>query len=128
VRRISLTLPDEVYNALEELAERMKIDNRSRLVADMIMAHAMSVLEDEKRYAGSVVVLYDHSRGETVYALTDVQHDYPEVSATIHMHISEDLCAEVLGVRGEGKRLRSLLSRLREVSGVITVQHALIPL
>jgi len=128
VRRISLTLPDEVYNALEELAEKMRIDNRSRLIADIIMAHSVSVLEEEKKYAGSIVILYDHSRGETVYAVMDLQHDFPEVHASLHMHLGEDLCVEILAVKGEGKRLRSLLAKLREVSGVITVQYTVVPI
>lgn len=127
MRRISLTLPDEVYNALEELAEKMRIDNRSRLIADIIMAHSVSVLE-EKKYAGSIVILYDHSRGETVYAVTDLQHDFPEVHASLHMHLGEDLCVEILAVKGEGKRLRCLLAKLREVSGVITVQYTVVPI
>ncbi|ABL78634.1 CopG family ribbon-helix-helix protein [Thermofilum pendens] len=128
MRRISLTVPDEVYKALEELAERTRISNRSRLVSDAIMAYASQSLEDGARYAGAIIVLYDHSRGETVYGVTDAQHDYPEISASLHMHLSEDLCLEVLGVRGEGGRLKNLISALRGVSGVITVQYSLVRL
>ncbi|WP_338034402.1 CopG family ribbon-helix-helix protein [Infirmifilum uzonense] len=123
MRRVSITLPDDAYRALEELVSKTGISNRSRIMADAVMLLRGQELEDNRFYAGSLVLIYDHSKGETVYAVTDAQHDFNDiVRGTTHIHLSEEKCVEITTVVGEGKRIKELVSRLRKVSGVITVQ------
>jgi len=127
MRRVSVTLPDEVYKALEELEAKTRIANRSRLVGDAVMLLYNQTLEDDAVYAGGLVVVYDHSRGETVYGVVDAQHDYTGlVRGSIHVHLTEEKCVEVIAVQGKGAEIKELASRLRKVSGVITVQHSLV--
>lgn len=126
MRRISITLPDEVYSALEELEAKTRISNRSRLIGDAIMLMHSQEVDDDATYAGSIVIVYDHSKGETVYAVVDVQHDFHGViRGTTHVHLSEEKCIEVTTVVGKGRELKELSSRLRKISGVITVMMSL---
>lgn len=128
MRRVSVAFPDEVYKVLEDLAKKTGITNRSRLISDSIVHYHSRLLDKDEYYVGAVVVAYDHSRGETVHALVDVQHEYLEVVRTnTHLHISEDKCVEVLVVEGRGEKIQSLISSLRRVSGVFSVQHSLVP-
>lgn len=128
LRRVSITLPDDVYKLLDDLARRTRISNRSRIIGDSIVHYHSSLLDEDMYYAGAVVVAYDHSRGETVHALVDAQHEFLEiVRSNTHLHISEDKCIEVLTVEGRGERIQSLISSLRRVSGVLSVQHSLVP-
>ncbi|QOJ79083.1 CopG family ribbon-helix-helix protein [Infirmifilum lucidum] len=127
MRRISVTLPDEVFKALEELEVKTGVSNRSRLVGDAVMLLHSQALEDDAVYAGSLVVVYDHSRGETVYGVVDAQHDYTGlIRGSIHVHLTEEKCVEVIAVHGRGAEIRGLASKLRRVSGVITVQQSLV--
>ncbi len=127
MRRVSIVLPDEVYQLLEEAARRTGITNRSRLVSDAVVSHYSSFIDKEGLYAGALVVFYDHSRGETVYAVVDAQHSFADVvRSNAHMHVSEEKCAEVLAVMGRGERILDLIAALRKVSGVVSVQHSLV--
>lgn len=127
MRRVSVTLPDEVYQALEELAEKRGLANRSRIVGDAVMLLYSQSLDPDATYAGSLVVLYDHTRGETVYGVVDVQHDFSgAIVGSVHIHLTEEKCAEVIAVRGKGSEIEDLASRLRRVSGVVTVQYSLV--
>ncbi|MEZ0346353.1 MAG: CopG family ribbon-helix-helix protein [Infirmifilum sp.] len=129
MRRVSVTLPDDIYRQLEELEAKTKITNRSRLIGDAITLFYNQNIEDEAVYAGSLVTLYDHSRGETVYSVVDVQHDFHEViRVTTHVHLTEEKCVEVTTVLGKGKDIKELVSRLRRISGVLTVQYNVIKL
>ncbi|MEM4852821.1 MAG: hypothetical protein QXQ60_04580, partial [Thermofilum sp.] len=67
------------------------------------------------------------TRGETVHALVDAQHEHLDiVRSSTHLHVSDDKCVEVLTVEGKGERIQSLISSLRRVSGVFSVQHSLV--
>jgi len=127
LRRVSVILPDEVYQLLEEAARRTGITNRSRLISDAVVGYYSSSVDREGFYAGALVVFYDHSRGETAYAVVDAQHGFADViRSNVHMHVSEERCVEVLAVAGRGERVLELIASLRKVSGVISVQHSLV--
>ncbi len=124
MRRVSVTLPEDVFSVLEELSRG---GNRSRVVADAVMAYASQRLEPGARYAGAVVVYYDHSRGETLKAVVEAQHRFlGEVRASAHVHLSRNMCIEVLAVEGTGDEIRGLLDSLRKASGVAAVLHAVV--
>lgn len=126
MRRVSVTLPDEVFAVLEELSRG---SNRSRVVADAVVGLASRRLRRGSRYAGAIVVYYDHSRGETTKALIEAQHRFlGEVRASTHIHLTRENCVDVLTVVGEGGQVERLVEDLRRVSGVITVQYALVEL
>jgi CopG family nickel-responsive transcriptional regulator len=127
LRRVSIVLPDEVYQLLEEAARRTGVSNRSRLISDAVVGHYSSFIDEEGFYAGALVLFYDHSRGETVYAVVDAQHGFEDVvRSSVHMHVSEEKCVEVLAVEGRGERILGLIAALRRVSGVVSVQHSLV--
>lgn len=128
MRRVSVALPDEVYRLIEDLSRKTGVSNRSRLISDSIVYYHSRLLDEHNYYAGALIIVYDHSRGETVHALVDAQHEYLEIiRSSTHLHVSEDKCVEVLVVEGSGARIRSLISAMRKVSGVFSVQHSLVP-
>uniref|UniRef100_A0A7C4H746 CopG family ribbon-helix-helix protein n=1 Tax=Thermofilum pendens TaxID=2269 RepID=A0A7C4H746_THEPE len=127
MRRVSVALPDEVYKLLEDLARKTGVYNRSRIIGDSIVHYSSHLLSGDEYYAGAVTVAYDHTRGETVHALVDAQHEHLDiVRSSTHLHVSDDKCVEVLTVEGKGERIQSLISSLRRVSGVFSVQHSLV--
>jgi len=124
MRRVSVTLPDEVFALLEELARGV---NRSRVVADAIVEYAARRIKPGARYSGAVLVFYDHSRGETVKGLVEAQHHFlGEVRASTHVHLTREKCVDVLAVTGRGEDILRLVESLRRISGVITVQYTLV--
>lgn len=129
MRRISITLPDEAFRTLEELCRRTGVSNRSRVVADAIMHFSLTQLDDEKDYAGAVIIYYNHSRGETTKALIDSQHNFlGEIRATTHIHLTRENCIDVLTIIGKGGAIKKLIGDMRKISGVITVQYSLVEL
>jgi CopG family nickel-responsive transcriptional regulator len=57
----------------------------------------------------------------------DAQHGFEDVvRSSVHMHVSEEKCVEVLAVEGRGERILGLIAALRRVSGVVSVQHSLV--
>ncbi|HID08997.1 TPA: hypothetical protein EYP13_02090 [Candidatus Micrarchaeota archaeon] len=69
--------------------------------------------------AGVIVLLYDHRKRELSDELVELQHRHRDlVLATMHIHLDEANCLEVLAVKGPGKELQLLAEHLRFLKGV----------
>jgi CopG family nickel-responsive transcriptional regulator len=72
---------------------------------------------------GVILVTYDHhSRGVNA-ALTELQHDFPDiVAATMHIHLSKHTCLEVIAFKGEAERVKSLAKILQSQKGILDLK------
>ncbi|MDM7274562.1 MAG: CopG family transcriptional regulator [Thermoprotei archaeon] len=72
--------------------------------------------------AGAVLVHYNHEKPGVEDELTDVQHEYMNVIvSTLHVHVSEKECIQIIAVKGPVEPIKSLVARLTPVRGVINV-------
>ncbi|RLE65229.1 MAG: CopG family transcriptional regulator [Thermoprotei archaeon] len=131
VRRISITLPEEVLRDLDEVMEKLGAQNRSKVISNAIISYISATrwMLGEGLVSGSITLVYDHERGETVRKITHIQHEFVDViKATIHVHLSEKLCLEIISIVGNVERLKKLLTELREVKAVLGVSFSLFPI
>ncbi len=128
LKRISITIPDEAYEALERILNKLGIKNRSRIVTDAILRYESEVLVPEENVAGAIIIYYDHGRGETTKEVIEVQHNYLGlIRAISHLHLRKNLCMEVLSIAGHWADIKNMVAQLRRISGVLTVRYALMP-
>ena len=68
---------------------------------------------------GALTLVYDHHVRDLSDKLTELQHELGEnVRATMHVHLSHDLCMEVIVVRGKSDRLKAIAERMLAMRGV----------
>jgi Predicted transcriptional regulators containing the CopG/Arc/MetJ DNA-binding domain and a metal-binding domain len=69
---------------------------------------------------GVILLFYDHHKRELLARLTEAQHQmYPKILASLHIHVDEDHCLEVIAVRGPAREISKLADRLRAEPGVL---------
>jgi len=130
VKRISITLPEEVLKDLDRVMEKMSAHNRSKVISNAIVSYisATQWMLGEGLVSGSITLIYDHERGEAVKKIIHIQHDFSDIiKATIHVHLSKKLCLEIISIVGSVERLKKLLTELREVKAVLGVSFSLFP-
>ncbi len=67
----------------------------------------------------ALTLVYDHHVRDLSEKLTELQHDLgDQVRATLHVHISHDLCLEVIVIRGQSDALHAIANRLLALRGV----------
>jgi len=124
--RISLSVPRELLGDFDSLAEGQGHPSRSKAVSEAMrefLANRKWALAKRGTIPGVILVTYDHhSRGIT-RALTELQHDYPDVvTATMHIHLSKHTCLEVIAFKGEANRVRQLAKSLQSQKGVLDLK------
>lgn len=106
----------------DRLIARKGYRNRSEAFRDLVR-HSL-VQEAWQQEKGEVVatitLLYDHEARRLPERLTDMQHHaLPSIISTLHVHLDERHCLEVVVARGNPHRIRRLAHALLAPKGVL---------
>ncbi|MDR2744804.1 MAG: nickel-responsive transcriptional regulator NikR [Desulfovibrio sp.] len=119
--RIGVSLDEGLLEPFDELCRRRGYFNRSEAIRDLIRK---ALVEEPGADAGgqgasTLTLLYDHHKNDLARRLTRIQHDEHDIiAATLHIHLDHDNCLEVLVIKGETVRMRTLADRLISCTGV----------
>jgi len=111
----------------EELLEKFDnmiaagYNNRSEAIRDLIREKIMEkkIENSENEVVGSLTLLFDHHHRELSEKMITIQHKYPQVfKSTMHLHLSHDICLEVLVVQGQAGELQKIADKLVGLKGV----------
>jgi CopG family nickel-responsive transcriptional regulator len=119
--RASFSLDKHLHEQFQRLADERGYQNRSEFLRDLLRQHLVEEeWEKDQEALGTVTLVYDHHQRQLAAKLIDVQHDhYDIVLATTHVHLSHDLCAETIMLRGQASQIRSMADLLRKQKGVL---------
>ncbi len=134
VHRISVSLPESVYQQLEELVTAQGFDSRSQAIAEMINQSVIEHSEEKgsEIMAGTITLFYDESKGTILRELAQIERGHlNEVISSHHILLEENHTMEVLTVQGPARTLKELTNKLRTCKGVktgrLTLTTTLIP-
>ena len=114
-------MEEDLLEKFDELARSRGYHNRSEFLRDLARRELVEQqwqLEDAE-VAGTVTLVYDHDARGLGDELTHLQHDHHElVLSTMHVHLDERNCLEVVVLRGPVARVRALAYDLISRRGV----------
>jgi len=122
VVRLSISLERTLHDQLERLVRRGQYTNRSEFIRDLIRQRLVEEewADQRQEVVGTITLVYNHHARQLADRLIDVQHEHhANIIATTHVHLSHDLCAEMIMVRGQSTRIRELADRLGQQKGVL---------
>jgi CopG family nickel-responsive transcriptional regulator len=120
--RISMSLPKQLLKDFDEVLKDRGYNSRSKGIRDALNDYIvryqwMNEIEGEK--VGVVAVIYDHHYTGVLEDLTDIQHQFRDyINATMHIHMSDKNCLEVIVVKGDAKEIRNLTEQIMRLKGV----------
>jgi CopG family nickel-responsive transcriptional regulator len=130
VTRFSVSLPPLLVEKFDETWKSMQYENRSKAVHDALRSFITEfewMRKDAGRITGAVLVLYYLDKPGLLDAITKAQHQFKNViSSTLHVHLEENKCLEIIAVEGSVQEVRSLAQILMAKRGVKQVKVAAI--
>jgi len=125
-----MTLPSDLLNQLDEVSKSIGYKKRSKAIRDSIntfISEYKSLREERGKRAGTITFVYEHERPKISNLLIEIQHKFSSlIDATLHVHLNETRCLEVLAVRGESQDIRRLAEALMSLKGVEALKSTLI--
>jgi CopG family transcriptional regulator, nickel-responsive regulator len=94
--------------------------SRSELLRDLARAEvARDTVATGVYSAATLTIVYDHHVRDLTDKLTELQHDLGDrVRATLHVHLTHDLCLEVIVMHGMSHELHDIAKRILATRGV----------
>ena len=119
--RFGVSLDSGLLKRFDALTKGKGYTNRSEALRDLIRDQLVAEewRAGQKEAVAVVSLVYDHHQLDLPRRLTDAQHDHHgSVISTLHVHLDQHNCLEVLILRGPGRKIKSIGERLRGIRGV----------
>lgn len=121
VVRFGISLNSDLLGSFDRLTAKKGYKSRSEAIRDLIRDSLVKEEWKEKdtQTAGTITLVYSHDVRELSDTLTDLQHRfYRSIVSSMHIHLDEHNCLEVLVVKGKGKDIKKIADRLIGTRGV----------
>ncbi len=118
--RFGVSLEKDLLKKFDAQIKQQSYETRSKAISDLIKEHVEAdIINAEGMLAGAVSFLYSHHNKDLVSKLLEVQHDDHDLVISMqHIHLDHDTCLEILAVRGDSTRIRSLFYKIKALKGI----------
>lgn len=118
--RFGVAVDAELLKKFDKLTVKRGYANRSEALRDLMRdALVQQQWQANEEVIGVVTLLYDHHARNLEAQLTDIQHEHHEqILSTMHIHLDHDHCLEIIAVRGLGRQIEELATKLIGMKGV----------
>lgn len=128
VTRFSVSLPPPLLRRLDETWKSMHYEDRSKAIHDAVRSFISEfewMQKDGGQITGAILVLYYLDKPGLLDEITKAQHQFKNVtSSSMHIHLEENKCLEMIAVKGNTQEVRSLTQILMAKKGVKQVKVA----
>ena len=121
ISRFGVSLEEDLLQAFDLSIGGQGYQNRSEAIRDLIRDHLIQkkVGKGDQEVVGVISLLYDHRTHHLSDVLADMQHKASVlVNASLHIHLDEHNCLEVIVVRGSADRVHEVAGKLIATKGV----------
>lgn len=111
----------DLLRRFDNLLRRMGYGSRSEAIRDTIRERLVEQewQEADRETVGTITIVYSHEGRELTRILTSLQHQHhKQIVSTMHIHLDEHNCLEVLVVRGRSKEIKGIAEKLISTKGV----------
>jgi CopG family nickel-responsive transcriptional regulator len=75
--------------------------------------------DEDTQHVATVTLVYNHETRFISDKLTEIQHETHEaIVSSLHVHLTEHNCLEVLVLRGKAKMIRKIADKLIATKGI----------
>jgi CopG family transcriptional regulator, nickel-responsive regulator len=122
LERFGISMPSDLLKRFDELLDKKGYQNRSEAVRDLL--RDFLIAEEAQTSTGTglgtVTLVYDHSVTNLAERLTEHQHDHHQnIVSSLHVHLDEEICMEVIILKGAFKKVKHIADQLISMKGVM---------
>jgi len=119
--RFGVSMDVELLAAFDRLIAERGYGNRSEAIRDVVRDHIVQAEweSDDQPTVAALCIVYDHHSRDLPRRLAAIQHRHTgQITASLHVHLDEDNCLEVIILHGVPSELRQIADRITTARGV----------
>ena len=121
ITRFGVSMSSSLLRRFDALIAAQGYTNRSEAIRDLVRDRLVEADWEANKgnVVGVVALVYDHAMRMLGDRLTDLQHQLGHlVISTLHVHLDDRDCLEVIVMKGRGEEIQKLADRLLSLRGV----------
>jgi len=121
VIRFGVSIDEKLLDRFDSLIAGKGYVNRSEAIRDMIRDKLITeeIADEKAEVIGTLIMIYSHDVREISDTLNEIQHQYfKHIVSTLHVHIDEHNCIEILVIKGKAKTVQSIADILLSTKNV----------
>jgi CopG family nickel-responsive transcriptional regulator len=132
MKRLTMSLPDELADAFDALVARRGYENRSEAFRDLLrqdVGNAFLRRRPQGPCVATLSYLYAHEQRQLATRLVQMQHEHHELTiSALHAHLDHDYCIETVLLRGPADRVQAFADEVLAQAGVSHGHLHLVPM
>lgn len=120
--RIGVSLPENLLSRFDEIISIRGYSSRSEGIRDAIrnyITHYEWMKDVEGERVGTISLVFNHHQKGLVESLADLEHEYVDlIRSSLHIHLDRENCLEVMVLRGEGSKVKTVAEKVMALKGV----------
>jgi CopG family nickel-responsive transcriptional regulator len=119
--RFGISIEASLLEQFDNHIQAHAYQNRSEAIRDLIRKELIQerCLRCQEEALGTITLMYDHHVRELPQLLTEIQHEFNmQIISSMHVHLDDHNCLEVLAVKGQPPVLQHLADHLISIKGV----------
>lgn len=128
---VSISMPDELEERIDEFADQHGYTGRSEVVREAAR-NLLGEFEDERLedrdLMAVVTVLFDFQTTSVEEKMMRLRHDHEDlVVSNFHSHVGDHYCMELFVLEGELEDISRFVGRIRATKDTLTVDYSVLP-
>ncbi|MFB6161283.1 MAG: CopG family ribbon-helix-helix protein [Haloferacaceae archaeon] len=128
---VSVSMPEELLNRIDEFAEEHGYTGRSEVIREA-SRNLLGEFEDrrleDRELMGVVTVLFDYETTSVEEKMMRLRHEHEGVVASnFHGHVGEHYCMELFVLEGSLEDISAFVGRIRATQDILNVDYSVIP-
>jgi CopG family transcriptional regulator, nickel-responsive regulator len=119
--RFGVSIDEKLLKRFDGVIEIKGYVNRSEAIRDLIrdMLVKGDISDPGAEVIGTLTLIYSHDVREISERLNEIQHsNYQNIISTVHVHLDEHNCLEVLILKGISETVQEIADRLLSIKNV----------
>lgn len=122
VTRFSVSLPNSLFDALDERLEIEGYSSRSEFIRDMIREKIVKdrwTNAQDLELIGILTLIYAHHQTDLLAKIMELEHHADiHIICKNHIHIDHDNCLETLSLKGSAEKIEKFCAKIKGLKGV----------
>lgn len=123
--RFSVSLESDLLAKFDEYCAEGQFATRSEAIRQLLRERLTQAAwtADANDVAASLTLVFDHHRAKLTDRMIEIQHNHAAcVVSSMHVHLTHDLCMELIALRGPSAELQELAGELSGLKGIHQAQ------
>ena len=128
---VSVSMPDELLERLDEFSEEHGYTGRSEVVREAAR-NLLGEFEDRRLEGrdlmGVVTVMFDYETTNVEERMMHLRHEHESlVASNVHSHVGNHYCLELFILEGNLAEISTFVEKIRATRDTLTVDYSVIP-